>query len=76
MSSTFTFTVIPWASQLAVKNKRIISGEYKGKVGIITDTVRMGPVGTPNTPIICFVQFDDGTIEQFEPSELEVVPWE
>lgn len=55
---------------------RVITGEHKGKIGIVTDTVRMGSVGTQITPVICLVQFEDGTTAELEPSELEIVPWE
>ena len=53
---------------------RVISGKYKGKTGIIFGTVQMGQENEMK-PVLCVVQFDDGTEATLEVSEIEVIPW-
>ncbi len=60
---------------------RVTSGEHKGKSAIIMGTIPMTDMATGQKPItmegktagLCVVQFDDGTEETLEESELEII---
>ena len=63
---------------------RVIIGKHKGKSAIIIGTIPMTDMTTGQKPItmegkaagLCVVQFDDGTEETLEESEVEIIPIE